>query len=146
MANQALIARSATPAARPGMLRVLMRPLTPETGVALPANGIAVDRFPFRIGRRPASGESDLLSMNEVLLADRPPHRISLNHFAIDLEGGNAVVRDRGSREGTIVNGTEIGGRGLHDVAPLHTGDNEVIAGHPDSPYRFAIEVRQEAS
>ena len=145
MANQALLARSAGPAGRPGMLRVLMRPLTPDAGVALPPNGLAIDRFPFRIGRRPVPGESDLLSMNELLLADRAPHQVSLNHFAIDLDGGNAVVRDRGSREGTIVNDTEIGGRGLHDVALLRLGENEVIAGRRDSPFRFTIEVTQEA-
>jgi len=146
MANQALIARGATPAVRRGMLRVLLRPLTPEAGVAMPADGIAVDRFPFRVGRRPTPGESDLLSMNEVLLTDRPPHHLSLNHFAIDLDGGAAVVRDRGSRQGTIVNGKEIGARGLHDVAPLREGHNDLTAGLPDSPFRFAIEVRQEAS
>src|SRR5262249_12471172 len=78
MANQALLARSAAPASRPGTLRVLMRPLTPDAGVALPPNGLALDRFPFRIGRRPEPGESDLLSMNELLLADRAPHHVSL--------------------------------------------------------------------
>src|SRR5262249_14630740 len=36
IANQALLARSAGPASRGGTPRVLMRPLTPEAGVAVP--------------------------------------------------------------------------------------------------------------
>src|SRR5262249_38232122 len=87
MASREIRARSPEPASRRGTLGVLMRPLTPDAGVALPPNGLALDRFPFRIGRRPVSGESDLLSMNELLLADRAPHQVSLNHFAIDLDG-----------------------------------------------------------
>lgn len=140
-ADQALARLARAPAADAGIPRVKVTAAAPETRGALPADGVEVARFPFRVGRKPFSNESDLFAMNELMVADRPPPTLSLNHFAIDLEGGRAVVRDRGSRDGTIVNGAAIGGLADRDSAVLRPGDNEVIAGKPGSPYRFTITV-----
>jgi hypothetical protein len=102
---------------------------------------VAVTRIPFRVGRKPSAGESELLAMNEIELESQPPHRLSLNHFALDVDRGQVIVRDRGSRDGTIVNGGVIGGAALRDTATLMPGENEVVAGKADSPYRFAVVI-----
>jgi hypothetical protein len=127
--NQKL-AESTVAAAGPSILpRVTLYPLTPEAEQAVPAGGMAVTRFPFRVGRKPDNREEVTLAFNDVELQDREPYRVSLNHFAIDLGGAGLVVRDRGSRRGTTVNGARIGAREGRDHAALRDGDNEVLVG-----------------
>lgn len=121
---------------------------TPETTRALPDEGRVVERFPFRVGRTVHEDSGDLLHFNELALDDVQPHVLGANHFAIDLGPQGPIVRDRGSRYGTVVNGARIGGGADTDVAPLHLGENDVIAGPPRqlasmraSPFRFRIDV-----
>jgi len=135
----------AAPPLGPGY-RLTLRPLTPETQATLPAEGIRIDRFPVRIGRRAQSLESRVLAFNEVELRDLEPCQVSLNHLAIDLERGRPVVRDRGSRSGTGVNDVRIGGEALRMVAPLVDGDNEIVLGAPDSPFRLSVVLAAEAA
>ncbi|HSR72051.1 MAG TPA: cyclic nucleotide-binding domain-containing protein [Kiloniellales bacterium] len=146
-ANQLLAeAGRERPAAAAGLPGVALHPASPETAAELPEAGLAVERFPFRVGRKPDSPEEAALAFNDVALADPRPHRMSLNHFALDLAPDGVVVRDRGSREGTLVNGRQIGARGHRDYAALVPGDNEIIAGFavssfgaPPSPWRFRV-------
>ena len=130
--------------------RVMLYPLTPEAERAVAAAGLAVTRFPFRVGRRPVSRDEEALGFNDVELPDEGGRQVSLNHFAIDLggpgDGPGVVIRDRGSRQGTKVNGDRIGSREMRDHAPLVAGDNEVVIGAAASPigdpvsrYRFRI-------
>ncbi|HSR71837.1 MAG TPA: cyclic nucleotide-binding domain-containing protein [Kiloniellales bacterium] len=133
------------PTAAAGLPAVALQSASPETAAELPEAGLVVERFPFRVGRRPDSPEEAALASNDVALADPRPHRMSLNHFAPD----GVVVRDRGSREGTLVNGRQIGARGQRDHAPLVAGDNEVVAGlavsgfgAPPSPGRFRVALQ----
>lgn len=137
--------REAAPHLSPGY-RLTLRPLTPETQATLPAEGIRIDRFPVRIGRRAQSLESRVLAFNEVELRELEPCQVSLNHLAIDLERGRPVVRDRGSRSGTGVNGARIGGDALRMVAPLVDGDNEIVLGAPDSRFRLSVVFATDAA
>lgn len=128
--------------------RVLLLPMSAPAKAAIPSSGIDVSRFPFRIGRKPAAGEENVLAFNDIELADETPHTVSLNHIAIDLGGGGVVARDRGSRLGSLVNGTRIGTLDGLDAVPLHAGENELIlggaGGHfgtPRSVYKFAVLV-----
>jgi hypothetical protein len=121
--------------------RVRVVPLTPETAAAVPPGGLDVDRFPFRVGRTPDEAEA-ALGFNDVELPDRPPYVLSLHHFSLELGRDGVLVRDRGSQRGTAVNGAVIGGQSNRDVAPLHAGDNEVVAGvAARSPFRFRVVV-----
>lgn len=131
---------------------VMLYPLTPETEQVVSAAGLAVTRFPFRVGRRPANREEEALGFNDIELPDAGGGQISLNHFSIDLggpgDGPGVVVRDRGSRQGMEVNGARIGSREARDHAPLAAGDNEVALGPgispfggPASHYRFRISL-----
>src|SRR5262245_58293677 len=49
---------------------------------------------------------------------------VSRFHAVVDLVGGQYVVEDKGSRNGTFVNGQRVTGR-----TPLRSGDRLVIAG-----------------
>jgi CRP-like cAMP-binding protein len=150
--NQMLADLSAPVAGAGAVPGVVLYPLTPEGERAIGADRVAVTRFPFRVGRRPDGRQEAALAFNEVELPDDKPYRVALNHFAIDLgaSGGTAglVLRDRGSHQGTLVNGRRIGSGEARDQAPLRAGDNEVALGPgpapfgaPREPYRFKIVV-----
>ena len=131
--------------------RVRVLPLTPETGMVLPAEGLEITRFPFRIGRVPQSSEDRVMAYNDIALEDSEPYKLSLNHFAIDLAPEGPLVRDRGSSQGTLVNDVRIGSLEASDAAPLHAGENEIVPGPPPasfapapSPYRFKVVVEDE--
>jgi hypothetical protein len=72
------------------------------------------------------------------------------NHFTIEKRDGGYRVRDLCSTLGTIVNCEPIGhflradapaawGLTRLSSAPLHVGENEVIAGGVDSPFVFTV-------
>jgi CRP/FNR family transcriptional regulator, cyclic AMP receptor protein len=149
--NEMLTEHAAPREDPPAMPHVTLLPLTPETRAAVPAEGITITRFPFKVGRRPDSPDTEVLAFNDLGLADRAPHVLSLNHFALDLRADGLIVRDRGSQRGTVVNGTRIGALAARDTAPLRPGENEVVAGHPrfqgaESPFRFRVVVASRTS
>jgi hypothetical protein len=104
---------------------------------------------PFVVGRRPAAGEGLPPWQPDLELNDTAPFRLSRNHFTIEKGEGGYRVRDLCSTLGTIVNGERIGnhlgGDGstaweqLPSDALLRAGENEVIAGGPDSPFVFSV-------
>lgn len=133
--------------------QVMLYPLTPDAERVVSPGGLAVTRFPFRVGRTPANRQEEALGFNDIELADDAGREVALNHFAIDFggteDGSGMVLRDRGTRQGTEVNGTRIGIREARDQAPLVAGDNEVNVGAAASPfggagcrYRFKIAVQ----
>jgi hypothetical protein len=127
---------------------VRILPLTAETRAVLPEDGLVVERFPFRVGRKPAGDGPALLHFNDLELPDAEPYVLSPNHFGIDDEAHGLLVRDRGSLYGTVVNGVRVGAGATVDVAPLAAGENDVVAGparalaaRRASPYRFRVIV-----
>jgi hypothetical protein len=48
-------------------------------------------------------------------------------------------VRDLGSAVGTIINGLVTNRASFDAFVPLRKGDNVVIAGRMDSPFRFRV-------
>jgi CRP-like cAMP-binding protein len=100
-----------------------------------------VPKFPFRIGRAPDGGSANVFAANDWRIRDVRPYCVSRNHCAIEREGSQFFVRDRGSSHGTIVNGVPIGIDAGSLIAPLMPGDNVVILGKPDSPYQFQAVV-----
>lgn len=112
---------------------------SPETEGIVPTEGLPVTKFPFRIGREPASEESAAMAFNDLSVADHEPFQVSLNHCAIDLDAEGILVRDRGSKNSTRVNGAKIGARAFRHTARLKSGDNEVLLGETDSPFRLRV-------
>lgn len=102
---------------------------------------LAIDRLPFRIGRRQASEGADILSANDLTLVDKYPFQISRNHCSIERAGTELVVRDRGSTLGTLVNGKGIGTEAEHMFLPLKLGENHLTLGDETSLFQFTIRV-----
>ncbi len=102
---------------------------------------LTVRKFPFRIGRWSENFQADVFVSNDLLVRDEEPYQISRNHCAIEREGKQFYVLDRGSAFGTQVNGKEIGGVENQMIHPLRHGANEVRLGGKESPYQFQIVV-----
>jgi hypothetical protein len=103
-------------------------------------DGLVIGDLPFRVGRRSPNG-SALKDSVHLQLADSRPYFMSRRHFAIERDAEGLIVRDCGSHSGTLVNGTPIGAAAPSDVAPLTAGRNEIVAGKPESPFRFMVIV-----
>ena len=83
--------------------------------------------------RRPRSSPPDLA------IPEPPPYRLSRAHFSLVAQGGEVVVRDLASTLGTIVNDRPLGRDFPIDSAPLHPGENTIVAGGRGSPFVFAV-------
>jgi hypothetical protein len=73
-----------------------------------------VDHFPFTIGRRHG---------HDLVL---PDSRVSRDHAVVEAASGGYVLRDLGSRNGTLVNGQSISEAGLREGDRLSIGSFEV--------------------
>ena len=127
---------------KPHAAHIRVLPLTKTAKQAVPADGLIVTRFPFRVGREPAEGRSRL-SSNDLGLPDTEPYNVSREHFSIETDSEGVVLYDRGSFHGTIVNGSQIGGNRVIGSVRLQPGGNEIIAGLTDSPFRFSVQVSE---
>jgi CRP-like cAMP-binding protein len=103
--------------------------------------GVLVPKFPFRMGRATASGHFNVLFPNDYTIEDKEPYHVSPHQCSIERHGSVVVLRDRGSRYGTIVNGKALGSEFDRSDIDLHVGDNEVILGRKDSPHRIWVTV-----
>ena len=121
--------------------RITLYPTTPEMERALPREGLEVPRLPYRIGRKPSDRASVLLVVNELELPDSAAFVVSPNHMAFEREGKSLIVRDRGSKSGTLVGAEALGaGAGKLTVA-LTEERTEIALGRFGSPYRMIAEV-----
>ncbi len=121
----------------------LFSPPTEGSGILRP-DGVLIENFPFRVGRASEAHESDSLDLNDLWLIDKRPFHISRNHMLIDRIGEDRfVVRDRGSHLGTIVNERVIGGHSGIMEARLIEGENTVVLGNRQSPFRFRVVLQK---
>lgn len=100
-----------------------------------------IRQFPFVIGRRSEIAGVGVYSNNQLLIADRAPYRVSRNHCMIDHDSDTFVLRDYGSRLGSILNGVGVGGPHAERSLPLLEGENLLILGGSDSQIRFKLVV-----
>ncbi len=104
---------------------------------------IEVRRLPFRVGNR-YGGETRPMSSEQSFCLDAfDEPDLAAPHFEIVRCGGELGVRDMGSRVGTIVNGNVVDVNSSDRFVPLFAGANDVVAGRPNSPFRFRIQVRE---
>lgn len=104
---------------------------------------VAVTKIPFRIGRATRGGHGLApLAPNDLSIPDEQPYHVSRNHCVIERSRDNFVVRDLGSRLGTIVNGAALGIEFDSFVAPLHAGENTLVLGTASGPHHFKVVVR----
>ncbi len=123
--------------ARAAKAAIVIEGLTPLARESLGGSPLSADRFPYRIGRQ-ADAQSPLCQ-NDLVIADREPFRVSRNHCLVGWLEDRCFLVDRGSRLGTLVNGTRIGGGQRMGHIELRQGDNEVCLGGSGTPYRFRI-------
>ncbi len=108
----------------------------------LDGSGRSVDldirKFPFYIGR---TSQSKILVENDFYIDDAKPHKVSRGHCSIEQRANGFFVRDRFSSLGTTVNGQVIGKSARNFIAPLETGENELILGDDADRCSFVLEV-----
>lgn len=123
----------------PPINRIVITPLSSFLKQRMPSGGIATTSLPYRIGGLPLGVEPNPLDYNNLFVRDADNAVISRNHFAIGRSAQGVQISDRGSQTGTIVNDVLIGAGAENHQELLKFGDNVVIAGGIDSPYRFGI-------
>lgn len=128
--------------------------LTPAARGALGARSeIHITKFPFKVGRESRSGSAPATptvdhrrgvapQLNDVYLLEPVTEllQISREHFAIEREGSQFFVIDRGSVCGTIVGSKKIGGNRTGGRAELRPGDI-IVVGTSQSAYAFRFEL-----
>ena len=100
---------------------------------------IHVAKLPFLVGRVPVEGDAQPSRCPDLLIEDKGPFRLSRQHFMIARSGDRLLVSDLGSTLGTMVNGWAVGHHFMKDTEPLHRGENHVVAGGEDSPFKFSV-------
>ncbi len=102
---------------------------------------ILAGRLPFVVGRLPAVDEAEPMRRPDLVIEDEEPFRLSRQHFMVARSGNRLLISDLGSKLGTIINGQAIGHHFTRDSAPLHRGENHVVAGGRDSHFEFLVSV-----
>ena len=105
------------------------------------SDGLFVRHLPFRVGALEGGSGMPFASDSELAMYTHEKFQLSHGHFVIDLRDDNLVVADLGSHLGTVVNGVRVSGFEHVSTAGLTYGENSVIAGGLDSPYRFVVQV-----
>jgi hypothetical protein len=135
-------AKPASPPPPPGGYQsVVLQALTEHARARLPEPVVTITKFPFRVGRKhEVQGKgATVFAANDLAVADDKPYQISRNHCSIEREGDHFFVRDRGSTVGTLVNDTAIGLAEDTLTCDLRGGDNEILLGADDSPFKFKV-------
>ena len=140
-------APSADPVSPPpegGYQSVILTACNDHARARLPETSVAIQKFPFRIGRKhdtPGKGAT-VFASNDLPIADDKPYQISRNHCSIEREGDNFFVRDRGSSLGTVVNEAPIGLAENSLTHDLRGGENQILLGSDDSQFQFKVTLR----
>ena len=124
-----------------GYQSVILTALTEHARARLPEAVVTIQKFPFRIGRKhdtPGKGAT-VFASNDLPITDEKPYQISRNHCSIEREGDHFFVRDRGSSVGTVVNDKPIGLAEDTLTCDLRGGDNILLLGADDSPFKFQV-------
>jgi CRP-like cAMP-binding protein len=100
---------------------------------------VDVTHLPFQVGNRYGGETLSIASNHSCSIPAHGDSTLAAPHFEILRRDGRVGVRDLGTSTGTIVNGTAICRASLTAFVPLRAGDNTVIAGPPQSPFRFRV-------
>lgn len=119
--------------------RVILSGVSKPAQDALEGHEMAIDRFPFKVGRQSRDSSLDALSHNDLYLSDHAPYNVSRNHFSINQSLGQLYLVDRGSKLGTLLNNQRLGGGGGADRVKLNQGESIIVVGSPSSPFRFRL-------
>lgn len=121
--------------------RIRLLPGSHQVETQIGADGAIVKKLPFRVGRRARPDDPRLSTPTSLALAAQEPLHLSPEHFVIETESGEIVVRDLGSELGTVVNGRRIASFEHNSVSGLRFGENRIVAGGAQSPYQFMLVI-----
>ncbi len=121
--------------------RIRLLPSGHQVETQIGADGIVIKKLPFRVGRRLQPDEPRLITPTSLALIAQEPLHFSPEHFVIEIESGEVVVRDLGSELGTVVNGRRIARFEHNSTSGLRFGDNRIVAGGAQSPYQFLLVI-----
>ncbi|TQV80853.1 cyclic nucleotide-binding domain-containing protein [Denitrobaculum tricleocarpae] len=107
----------------------------------LPAEGLTPQVLPFFVGRHPVGDEALPPITIDLPLHDSEPHRLAKVHFSVAKTAKGFAIRDFRTELGTKVNEVSLGEHFSRDVTLLNPGENSIVAGGGDSPFRFRIVV-----
>lgn len=124
-----------------GANNVSLTPLDADVIDQFGGDPLVISEFPFIIGRKTGKSAPDVDLPVSLTLTDKRPYHLSQCHFSIDREEGQFCVRDYRSYHGTIVNGEKLGSKAATLKALLQPGENEIIAGEANSPFKFSCWV-----
>jgi hypothetical protein len=125
------------------VFRVKLRSRYDETGFEHEPVSKTITKLPFRIGRAYFDTAVSALARNDLSIEEQHPYQLSRNHCEIDFEHGRFILRDRGSKLGTWVNGTHVSVDAGCISCPLQTGENQVTLGNADSPHRYTLTIEE---
>ena len=120
---------------------IVIYPADRRIAALVSADGVAVSKIPYVVGRVPEDDEDVSRQPIGLFLQDQKPYRLSRRHFAIVRRESKLCVLDGASHLGTVVNGERIGRKYGRESAPLRAGTNTVVAGGAGSEYVFRIVV-----
>lgn len=142
-ADQQIVSRWTPPeAVREGQFRrIALLPASPTVARQIGSDGVAIEALPFRVGALESGTGTPRARENRLALHTHEKYQLANSHFAIELRDGLLVIADLGSHLGTMVNGVRISGFEHVSTAGLMPGDNLVVAGGLESPYRFTVRV-----
>ena len=133
----------AAPQVKEPVYRVRLRSCYEETGSEHEPVNATITKLPYRIGRAYFDTGVASLARNDLSINDSAPFQLSRNHCEIDFEHGHFVLRDRGSKLGSLVNGEAVSVDSGRISVPLPKGENTIILGNADSPHRFSLTVEE---
>jgi len=125
------------------VFRVKIRSHYDQTGFDHPPVEKTITKLPFRIGRTYFDTAVSSLARNDISIEEHHPYQLSRNHCEIDFEHGHFVLRDRGSKLGSWVNGGHVSVDSGCITSLLKTGENKIIFGNADSPHRYTITIEE---
>lgn len=135
-----------TPKAKPAkepVYRVKLRSRYEAGGLDHEPVDKTITKLPFRIGRAYFDTAVSSLARNDLSIEEEHPYQLSRNHCEIDYEHGHFILRDRGSKLGTWVDGTHVCVDAGCITSILKAGENKITFGNQDSPHHFTITIEE---
>ncbi|MEZ5385396.1 MAG: cyclic nucleotide-binding domain-containing protein [Prosthecobacter sp.] len=131
------------PSVKEPVFRVKLASQYGSTGFDHPPVAKTITKLPFRIGRSYFDTAVSSLARNDLSIDDAQPYHLSRNHCEIDFEHGEFLIRDRGSKLGTWVNGAHVSVDSGVISCPLKVGENKIVFGGEDSPHHYTITIEE---
>ena len=104
---------------------------------------LITEQFPFTVGNTRVYGELAQLSDQSLMLPLPSATDLESPHFEILKRGSDIIIRDAGTKHGTVVNGEVVRKYSRQVEAVLEPGDNIVGTGGVKSRVTFVVHLQE---